>query len=100
MLDSDLAELYQVSTKILVQAVKRHTRRFPRDFMFPITYQELRNLRSQFVTSSWGGRRHLPYAFTEQGIAMLSGILNSKRAIQVNIANADIREITAAFFKQ
>ncbi len=85
MLDVDLAKLYNVPTKILIQAVKRHTNRFPSDFMFLITYQEVTNLRSQIVTSSWGGRRHLPYAFTEQGVAMLSSVLNSPRAINVNI---------------
>ena len=85
MLDKDLAELYQVPTKILVQAVKRNSKRFPLDFMYQLVYKEVANLRSQFVTSSWGGRRYLPYAFTEQGIAMLSSVLNSERAIQVNI---------------
>jgi len=71
MLDHDLAALYQVSTKALVQAVKRNARRFPDDFMFQLSFQEVRDLRSQIVTSSWGGRRRLPYAFTEQGVAML-----------------------------
>ena len=85
MLDSDLALLYQVPTKILVQSVKRHLKRFPHDFMFLLTRQELTNLRPQIVTSSWGGRRYLPFVFTEQGIAMLSSILNSERAIQINI---------------
>ena len=86
MLDSALAELYEVPTKVLVQAVKRNPDRFPDDFMYQLTRQEVTVLRSQFVTSSWGGRRHLPYAFTEQGVAMLSSVLNSERAIQVNIA--------------
>jgi hypothetical protein len=88
MLDSDLAELYEVKTKVLLQAVKRNIQRFPEDFMFQLNSQEFLNLRSQFVTSSsgHGGRRHLPYIFTEQGVAMLSSVLNSERAVQVNIA--------------
>jgi len=86
ILDRNLAELYQVSTKALVQAVKRNLKRFPSDFIYLLTRQEVANLRSQNVTSSWGGRRYLPYAFTEQGIAMLSSVLKSERAIQVNIA--------------
>ncbi len=85
MLDRDLATLYEVETKVLNQAVKRHLKRFPDDFMFQLTKQEFNNLKSQIVTSSWGGVRKMPYAFTEQGVAMLSGILNSDRAIQVNI---------------
>jgi hypothetical protein len=85
MLDSDLAELYLVETKVLNQQVKRNLKRFPEDFMFQLTAQEFDNLKSQFVTSSWGGKRKLPYVFTEQGVAMLSGILNSDRAIAVNI---------------
>lgn len=85
MLDSDLADLYQVETKALNQQVKRNLKRFPEDFMFQLTEQEFANLKSQFVTSSWGGKRKLPYVFTEQGVAMLSGILNSDRAIAVNI---------------
>lgn len=85
MLDADLAELYGVETKVLVQAVKRNKDRFPDDFMFQLTKQEVNNLRSQFVTSSWGGRRYPPYAFTEQGVAMLSSVLKSKRAVLVNI---------------
>ncbi len=93
MLDSDLAELYEVETKVLIQAVKRNVKRFPSDFMFSLDYQELRILRSQFVTSRWGGRRHTPFVFTEQGVAMLSSVLNSERAIQVNI------EIMRAFVK-
>ncbi len=86
MLDKDLAVLYGVLTKVLIQAVKRNIERFPEDFMFQLTPQEVTNLKSQIVTSSWGGRRYLPYAFTEQGVAMLSSVLKSKRAIQVNIA--------------
>jgi hypothetical protein len=85
MLDSDLAELYQVETKVLNQAVKRNSERFPKDFMYKLTKSEDTNLRSQFVTSSYGGRRYSTFAFTEQGIAMLSSVLKSKRAIQVNI---------------
>ena len=86
MLDFDLALLYQVETKVLNQTVKRNIKRFPSDFMFQLTKQEVEILRSQFVTSSWGGSRYLPYAFTEQGIAMLSGLLNSDIAIEMNIA--------------
>jgi hypothetical protein len=97
MLDFDLAGLYGVTTKVLNQAVKRNRERFPYDFMFQLTPDEMANLRSQFVTSSnqavgnqepapHGGRRHRSYAFTEQGIAMLSSVLNSERAVKVNIA--------------
>jgi hypothetical protein len=109
ILDSDIAELYGVETKVLNQAVKRNIDRFPPDFMFELTEEELENLRSQFVTSSsrsqlvtlkdtpnlksqiaisssHGGRRTLPYAFTEQGVAMLSSVLRSQRAVEVNIA--------------
>ena len=86
MLDRDLAELYQVTTSALNQAVKRNSKRFPPDFMFQLTNQEFANLKSQFVTSSWGGIRKMPYAFTEQGVAMLSGLLNSDIAINANIA--------------
>ncbi len=88
MLDSDLAELYKVATKVLIQAVKRNVQRFPPDFMFQLNSQEVISLRSQIVTSKSGrgGRRYLPYVFTEQGVAMLSSVLNSERSIQVNIA--------------
>ena len=86
MLDHDLAALYGVKTFVLNQAIKRNNTRFPDDFMFQLTVEEFKNLRSQSVISSWGGRRYFPYAFTEQGIAMLSSVLNSERAIQVNIA--------------
>jgi hypothetical protein len=86
MLDKDLAELYQVEVRALNQAVKRNIKRFPSDFMFQLTIEEWSNLKSQFVISSWGGTRKLPYAFTEQGLAMLSGILNSDIAIYVNIS--------------
>lgn len=118
MIDEDLAALYEVSSKALIQAVKRNASRFPEDFMFQLTYQEVARLRSQFVTSisltprkttddvgppdaldpsGWmrgrGGRRHIPYAFTEQGVAMLSSVLRSERAVHVNI------EIMRAFVK-
>lgn len=85
MLDRDLAELYGVETKVLKQQVKRNIERFPEDFMFFLSQNEFDNLRSQIVTSSWGGTRYLPMVFTEQGIAMLSSVLKSARAIQVNI---------------
>lgn len=86
LLDEDLAHLYGVETRALVQAVKRNTRRFPEDFMFQLTPEEARDLRSQSVTSSkWGGRRYPPYAFTEQGVAMLSSVLRSEKAVQINI---------------
>ena len=94
MFDHDLANLYAVETKVLIQAVKRNLKRFPEDFMFQLNNQEVAILRSQFVTSrSWGGSRYLPYVFTEQGVAMLSSVLNSERAIQVNI------EIMRAFVR-
>ena len=94
MLDADLAALYGVETKALNQAVRRNIERFPDDFMFQLTSDEMENLRSQTVTaSSWGGRRTRPYAFTEQGVAMLSSVLKSPRAIQVNI------EIMRAFVR-
>ncbi|MBU1727074.1 MAG: ORF6N domain-containing protein [Candidatus Omnitrophica bacterium] len=86
MLSVHLAELYGVEIRALVQAVKRNIERFPEDFMFQLSAEEFGNLKSQIVISSWGGSRHAPYAFTEQGIAMLSTVLRSKRAIQVNIA--------------
>ena len=87
MLDKDLAELYDVETKVLKQAVKRNLKRFPEDFMFELSKPEFDILRSQFVTSSsgWGGDRYLPMAFSEQGVAMLSSVLKSDRAISVNI---------------
>jgi hypothetical protein len=100
LLDADLAALYDVETKALIQAVKRNIERFPPDFMFQLTISEFDDLRSQFGTSNlrsqivtsssggsdWGGRRYRPYAFTEQGVAMLSSVLRSKRAVQVNVA--------------
>ena len=85
MLDRDLAELYGVQTGNLNKAVKRNIKRFPDDFMFQLTKEEFTNLKFQIGISSWGGVRKMPYAFTEQGVAMLSGILNSDRAIRVNI---------------
>lgn len=85
MVDRDLACLYGVRTFVLNQAVKRNAERFPEDFMFQLTEEEWLNLKSQIVISSWGGRRTLPYAFTEQGVAMLSSVLKNKRAIQINI---------------
>jgi hypothetical protein len=90
MLDADIAELYGVPTKALIQAVKRNPSRFPPDFIFTLTNQEVENLRSQIVTSSlprggWGGRRTAPIAFTEQGVAMLSSVLRSDRANRVNV---------------
>ena len=86
MLDFDLARLYQVETKVLNQAVKRNAKRFPPDFMFQLSLKEFTDLKSQIVTSSWGGTRKLPYAFTEQGVAMLSGLLHSDVAIAANVA--------------
>ena len=100
LLDADLAALYEVPTKVLLQAVKRNLERFPEDFMFQLDKQEFAILRSQIVTSSWGGRRTVPYAFTEQGVAMLSTVLNSPRAIAVNIeimrAFVRLRELIAS----
>ena len=94
MLSTHLAELYEVETRVLVQAVKRNSERFPEDFMFQLTKDEFEDLKSQIVISSWGGmRRATPYGFTEQGVAMLSSVLRSKRAVQVNI------EIMRAFVK-
>lgn len=93
MLDGDLARLYGVSAKRLNEAVRRNRDRFPEDFTFQLTGGELRNLRSQIATSNWGGRRYRPYAFTEQGVAMLSSVLRSKRAVKVNI------EIMRAFVR-
>ncbi len=93
MLDADLAELYGVDTKALLQAVKRNLERFPPDFMFQLTKQEFNDLRSQIVTSKSGGRRYSPYAFSEHGVAMLSSVLRSPQAIAVNI------EIVCAFIR-
>ena len=85
MLASDLASLYEIQTGALMQAVKRNITRFPGDFMFQLNIQEVKHLKSQFVISSWGGSRYLPYVFTEQGVAMLSSVLRSDRAVAVNI---------------
>ncbi len=93
MLSQHLAELYEVEPRALNQAVKRNIGRFPEDFMFQLNPEEFAHLKSQFVTSSWGGIRTAPYAFTEQGVAMLSSVLHSERAIQVNI------EIMRAFVR-
>jgi hypothetical protein len=94
MLSTHLAELYEVEPRALVQAVKRNIERFPPDFMFQLSKVEFQKLKSQIVTSNWGGlRRAAPYAFTEQGVAMLSSVLNSRRAVQVNI------EIMRAFVR-
>jgi len=93
MLSTDLAELYGVEPRVLVQAVKRNIERFPGDFMFHLTKAEFSNLKSQIVMSRWGGQRHPPYAFTEQGVAMLSSVLRSQRAIHVNV------EIMRAFVR-
>ena len=93
MLDRDLADLYSVTTGNLNKAVSRNIERFPEDFMFQLTKEEFKNLIFHFGTSSWGGTRKLPRAFTEQGVAMLSSVLKSKRAIQVNI------QIMRAFIK-
>jgi ORF6N domain-containing protein len=106
LLDADLADLYGVHTKVLIQSVKRNLKRFPPDFMFRLTDQEVKNLKSQIVTSSlaahnaWGGRRKPLQAFTEQGVAMLSSVLRSPRAIAANIAImrafVRLREIVSA----
>lgn len=86
MLDFDLAQLYTIETKRLKESVRRNIRRFPEDFMFELTSTEWENLRTQFATSSWGGKRFPPFAFTEQGVAMLSSVLNSDTAIDINIS--------------
>jgi len=93
MLDKDIANLYDIATRELNKAVSRNQARFPLDFMFQLTGDEFNNLKFQFGTSSWGGTRKLPYAFTEQGVAMLSSVLRSERAVQVNI------QIMRAFVK-
>ena len=86
ILDFELAKLYGSETKRLKESVRRNSKRFPIDFMFELTHDEWTNLRSQNASSSWGGQRYLPFAFTEQGVAMLSSVLNSDRAIEVNIS--------------
>jgi cell division septum initiation protein DivIVA len=85
MLDADLAELYGVETKRLNEQVRRNSERFPEDFMFQLTAEEFENLKSQFATSSWGGRRKLPFAFTEHGAIMAASVLNSTRAIEISV---------------
>jgi phage regulator Rha-like protein len=100
MMDRDLADLYEIETKQLKRAVRRNISRFPKDFMFELSQEEFNNLRSQFGTSSWGGPRYVPMAFTEHGVIMLASVLNSERAIQVNIQIVRIftrmREILAS----
>ena len=99
MLDEDLAELYDVPTKRLNEQVRRNRGRFPKDFMFRLTAAEVRNLKSQIATSSWGGRRTRPLAFTEHGVAMLSAVLNSERAVKMSLmiirAFVKLREMLA-----
>ena len=85
MLDFDLAGMYEVETRTLNQAVKRNITRFPVDFMFQLSDDEFKNLTSQIVTSSWGGTRKLPFAFTEHGVTMLASVLRSEKAIEINI---------------
>jgi hypothetical protein len=86
ILDYELAKLYGIETKRLKESVRRNRRRFPVDFMFELSPEEWINLRSQFATSSWGGKRYPPFAFTEQGVAMLSSVINSDTAIEINIS--------------
>ncbi len=93
MLDEDLAKIYGVETKVLNQAIKRNKERFPEDFMFQLTVKEFSNLKSQFVTSRWGGRRKIPFVFTEHGAVMLAGVLRSKRAVAMSI------EVVRAFVR-
>jgi hypothetical protein len=93
ILAHDLSELYGVETKRLLEQVKRNTKRFPEDFMFQLTRQELTNLRSQIATSRWGGTRYLPYAFTEHGALMAANVLNSPKAVEVSV------QVTRAFVK-
>ena len=99
MLDADLAELYGVETRRLNEQVSRNSERFPEDFMFQLTDEEFANLKSQFATSSWGGRRKLPYVFTEHGAIMAASVLNSPRAIEISVhvvrAFVRLRELVA-----
>lgn len=101
--DFDLAVLYEVDNKRLKEAVRRNSSRFPEDFMFELSSDEFRILRTQFASSSWGGSRYPPFAFTEHGVAMLSSVLNSERAVQVNIAIVrafiDLRQYARSFSK-
>jgi len=100
MLDADLAELYEVETRRLNEQVRRNSERFPEDFMFQLTTEEFANLKSQFATSSWGGRRKLPFVFTEHGAIMAASVLNSKRAIETSVqvvrAFAGLRQMLAS----
>jgi hypothetical protein len=98
MLDFDLAEMYDLETRILNQAVKRNITRFPPDFMFQLTKLEFENLISQFVTSSWGGIRKLPYAFSEHVVTMLSSVLRSEKAIEINYTNCEGIYCSAAVY--
>ena len=98
IIDRDLALLYGVETRALNQAVKRNIERFPDDFMFQLDKEDVEILKSQNVTSSWGGDRRLPYAFTEQGIAMLSSVLKSQTAVEVNIRRLANARIVLSFF--
>ena len=95
MLSMHLAELYEVESRVLVQAVKRNIERFPEDFMFQLSPEEFTNLKSQIVTSSWGGVRTAPYAFTEQGVSMLSSVLRSERAIGQYRNHVRLRAVAA-----
>ena len=103
MFDFDLSELYGVETKYLIRAVKRNPERFPPDFMFQLNKEEFKNLRFQFGTSKWGGRRYLPYAFTEYGAVMLASVLNSSRAVKMSIyvvrAFVKLRQIFSSYEK-
>lgn len=100
LLDADLAELYEVDTKRLNEQVKRNADRFPADFMFQLTPQEFADLKSQFATSSWGGRRKLPFAFTEHGAIMAASVLNSRRAVETSVyvvrAFVQLRELLSS----
>ena len=98
IIDRDLALLYGVETKRLNEQVKRNIERFPEDFMFQLSKEEVEILKSQNATSSWGGDRRLPYAFTEQGIAMLSSVLKSQTAVEVNIRRLANARIVLSFF--
>ena len=100
LLDADLAELYEVATKRLNEQVKRNADRFPADFMFQLTPEEFTDLKSQYATSSWGGRRKLPFAFTEHGAIMAASVLNSRRAVETSVyvvrAFVQLRELLSS----